>query len=1107
MGGADDPRMPLGHVLTLNVIAEDGGGGPVLCTSFTWAPGILGRDDVEALAEEWTTALSAVAGIERLGGGTPSDFPLVGLTQQDVDALSGPSDVLPLTPLQEGIYFQSAFEDTGSDPYVVQQVIELSGPVDPGALHRALQTVVDRHAALRTGISSVSDGRIVQVIRDGVRVPMDVLDLAEVADPFQRIEEVLAADRTRGFVFDRPPLLRYTLARLEAEKYLLLQSIHHVIADGWSVPVMLREMLALYSTSGTPPVLPAPTPYRSYLEWLAARDRDASLEVWREALRDLPEPVGAPQRVSSESGIRSVQVALPVADTDALVAVGRARGLTLSTLVHGTWGLVVGRLTGTDDVVFGSTVSGRGGDLHGIESMVGLFINTVPARLRYRPTETVAEALTRWQDEQSELLDHQHVGLAELRRDAGLHTMFETLVVFENYPLGDGAATDPSGSVRLTNVRFDEHPPYPMTLIVVPGDTVKLELKYDATRIDSATADRFAESMVAYLREVTRDADQAVSSVALASRRPVHSAVPDARPAFPDTTLTALLAEQAARTPDAVAVVFEDEQLTYAELHSRANRLARLLIERGVYPGSRVAVALPRSLDLMVSLLAIGKAGGAYVPLDTGYPAERLAYMLEDAHPVCVVTDSGSAALVSVAGVPQIRVSEADDYSSAPLPESGSPGHPAYVIYTSGSTGRPKGVVVPHAGIVNRLLWMQSFRPITPSDRVLQKTPASFDVSVPELFGALLAGATVVLARPDGHKDPGYLANVIVEKSVTRAHFVPSMLEAFLAEPAAAGCTGLRIIACSGEALPLASARRVAEVLPGVEVDNLYGPTEASVEVSYAASVQNIDAAASSVPIGFPTSNTGLYVLDRYLHPVPPGASGELYLSGPQVADGYLGRAALSAERFVADPFSPSGTRMYRTGDIARINVDGAVEYVGRVDDQVKLRGFRIELGEIEAHLSACPGVRQAAAVVRSDRPGRQQLVGYLVGDIDLDDVRARLSSALPEYMVPVLFVILDAFPLTPSGKLDRTSLPAPAPGSGRVGTRRRQRHRRNARRPFRRGPRARRGRGGRRLLHARWRQHPGHPARQSRTAGGVDDHPTPDLRAADTGCPREARR
>ncbi|MEU2000866.1 amino acid adenylation domain-containing protein [Rhodococcus sp. NPDC019627] len=1028
MGGADDPRMPLGHVLTLNVIAEDGGDGPVLSTSFTWAPGILGRDDVEALAEEWTTALSAVAGIERLGGRTPSDFPLVGLTQQDADALSGPADVLPLTPLQEGIYFQSAFEDTGSDSYVVQQVIELSGPVDPGALHRALQTVVDRHAALRTGISSVSDGRIVQVIRDGVRVPMDVLDLTEVANPSQRIEEVLAADRARGFAFDRPPLLRYTLTRLESEKYLLLQSIHHVIADGWSVPVMLREMLALYSTSGTPPVLPAPTPYRSYLEWLAARNRNASLEVWREALRDLPEPVELPRTASPiESGIRSVQVALPAADTDALVAVGRSRGLTLSTLVHGTWGLVVGRFTGTDDVVFGSTVSGRGGDLPGIESMVGLFINTVPARLRYRPTETVAEALTRWQDEQSALLDHQHVGLAELRRDAGLHTMFETLVVFENYPLGDGAATDPSGSVHLTNVRFEEHPPYPMTLIVVPGDTVALELKYDATRIDSATADRFAESMVAYLREVTRDADQAVSSVALASRRPVHSAVPDARPAFPDATLTALLAEQAARTPDAVAVVFEDEQLTYAELHLRANRLARLLIERGVYPGSRVAVALPRSLDLMVSLLAIGKAGGAYVPLDTGYPAERLAYMLEDAHPVCVVTDGGSAALFTDAGVPQMRVSEADDYSSAPLPESGSPGHPAYVIYTSGSTGWPKGVVVPHAGIVNRLLWMQSFRPITPSDRVLQKTPASFDVSVPELFGPLLAGATVVLARPDGHKDPGYLADVIVEKSVTRAHFVPSMLEAFLAEPAAAGCTGLRIIACSGEALPVASARRVAEVLPGVEVDNLYGPTEASVEVSYAASVQNIDAAASSVPIGFPTSNTGLYVLDRYLHPVPPGASGELYLSGPQVADGYLGRAALSAERFVADPFSPSGTRMYRTGDIARINADGAVEYVGRVDDQVKLRGFRIELGEIEAHLSACPGVRQAAAVVRSDRPGRQQLVGYLVGDIDLDDVRARLSSALPEYMVPVLFVILDAFPLTPSGKLDRTSLPAPA--------------------------------------------------------------------------------
>ncbi|MFZ2173573.1 MAG: amino acid adenylation domain-containing protein, partial [Rhodococcus sp. (in: high G+C Gram-positive bacteria)] len=1026
MDGAEDPRMPLAHALSVDVITRDGADGPALSTTLRWAPGILTRDAVESLAREWTAALRDLAGTEEFGGHTPSDFPLVSLTQADVDALGTVSDVLPLTPLQEGIYFQSSFEGGEADPYIVQQVIELTGPVDASALHRALQAVVDRHAALRTGVQTLSDGRLAQVVRENVRVPMEVLDLTGVPEPDGRIEQVLADERARGFEFERPPLLRYMLVRTGSDTHLLLQSIHHIVADGWSVPVMLREMMALYSVDASAPQLPTPTPYGSYARWLAGRNREASLALWRDSLGDAPDPVELPACAApGETGIRSVRVQLPATATRALISAGRARGMTLSTLVHGTWGLVLGRLTGRDDVLFGSTVSGRGAELPGIDTMVGLFINTVPARLRFRAKETVAQALTRWQLEQSALLDHQYLGLSELRRDGGLQNLFETLVVFENYPLGDGTVADPSGALRVTDIRFDEHPQYPMTLIVLPGDALTLELKYDAARIDADAARRFADTMITYLGEVSRDADQPVASVALAPRDGIDAALREVGVAFPETTLTALLEEQAARTPDAVAVVFEDEQLTYAELHQRAHRLARLLAERGVAPESKVAVALPRSADLMVALLAVGKAGGAYVPLDAGYPADRLAYMLRDADPVCVLTDH-TVSLPDV-DAPRIEVSDADRYSPEPLTGVAlTPDHPAYVIYTSGSTGRPKGVVVPHRGVVNRLLWMQRFRPITPSDRVLQKTPSSFDVSVPEFFGPLLAGATLVLARPDGHQDPGYLADVIARQSITRAHFVPTMLEAFLAEPEAARCTGLRVLACSGEALPVAFARRVAELLPGVELDNLYGPTEASVEVSCAPSVQRVDASASSVPIGLPTSNTGLYVLDHYLQPVPAGTSGELYLSGPQLARGYLGRPGMSAARFVADPFGHNGSRMYRTGDIARVDGQGMVEYLGRADGQVKLRGFRIELGEIEAQMAACPGVRQAAAVVRSDRPGQQQLVGYLVGDVNTDEVRTRLSAMLPEFMVPVAFVTLDAFPLSPSGKLDRSSLPAP---------------------------------------------------------------------------------
>ncbi|WP_433609984.1 amino acid adenylation domain-containing protein [Prescottella agglutinans] len=1034
-GGASDPAMPLGHALTVDVIATDGPDGPTLRTTLMWAAGVLSRAEVGEFADRWSAALREIAAATSDGGHTPSDFPLVPLAQVDVDHVAESTrtvaDILPTTPLQDGIYFHSVYErdgvaDTEPDPYVVQQIVELTGEVDAVALHRALQGVVDRHDVLRAALRPLADGRVVQVISARADVPMTVLDLSGDPDLSGTIDRMLVADRLRGFDFERPPLVRYTLVRIERAKFLLLQSIHHVVADGWSVPVMLRELMALYSPAGTPLALPAPAPYRSYLGWLASRDRDASLEVWRQALALADEPPALPGApVAGAAGVRGVTVSLSAAATEALDRLGRGRGLTASTLVHGAWGLLLARLTGRRDVLFGSTVSGRGGDLPGIESMVGLFINTVPARLRLRPDETAADVLARWQSEQSALLEHQYVGLGELRRLTGLQELFETLVVVENYPIGNTAIADPSGTVRLTGIRFDEHPPYPLTLIAVPGDRLRFDVKYDAARVGDSTAAQMADGLVALLSALPEAIDRPVAALALADRP-----APAPRAEFPDTTVTALLAEQAARTPEATAVVFEGRSLTYAQLHDRANRLAHMLIERGVRPETKVAVALPRSLELMVALLAVGKAGGAYVPLDTGYPAERLQYMLDDSDPVCVLTSPDVAAGLPQCAVETIHVDDVDlEAYPAERPEVALfPQHPAYVIYTSGSTGRPKGVVVPHAGVVNRLLWMQTFRPILATDRVLQKTPSSFDVSVPEFFGPLLAGATLVLARPDGHRDPEYLAELIVDQRITRAHFVPSMLELFLAEPKARACAGLRVVAASGEALPLSVARRFADVLPAAVLDNLYGPTEASVEVSFAAAVQDLPVDATAVPIGLPVANTALYVLDPYLQPVGDGGTGELYLAGPQLARGYLGRADVTSDRFVADPFGAPGDRMYRTGDVVRRGAGGAVEYLGRADDQVKLRGFRIELGEIEAQLASHPDVAHAAAVIREDIPGHQQLVGYLVADpaIDTEAVRRQVARALPEFMVPTVFVVVEALPLSPSGKLDRRALPAP---------------------------------------------------------------------------------
>ncbi|HEU5391797.1 MAG TPA: amino acid adenylation domain-containing protein, partial [Streptosporangiaceae bacterium] len=575
-------------------------------------------------------------------------------------------------------------------------------------------------------------------------------------------------------------------------------------------------------------------------------------------------------------------------------------------------------------------------------------------------------------------------------------------------------------------------------------------LEYAADLFDRTTAEWLGSRFARVLEALATAPETRVSEVDILSageRRRMLADWNDTAMAVPGGCLPDLLQEQAAATPDATAVVFEGAELTYAQLNARANQLARLLVGRGVGPESLVAVVMDRSLDLMVALLAVLKAGGAYLPVDPGYPADRIGYMLADSRPAAILTDSRTAA--GLPGQPAERIVVDDPelvrltglLAEADLAEAEriSPllrSHPAYVIYTSGSTGRPKGVVVPHAGAVNRLAWMQGLYRLRAGDRVVQKTPIGFDVSVWELFWPLTQGAAMVVARPGGHREPAYLARLIQDERVTVAHFVPSMLQVFLAEPSARLCAGLRLVFCGGEAVPGELAARFTGMLPRVGLHDLYGPTEASIDVT--AWEFQPGPEPVTVPIGRPVWNTQVYVLDAGLRPVPPGCAGELYLAGVQLARGYLGRPALTAERFVASPFRP-GERMYRTGDLTRWTRDGVLEYLGRTDDQVKIRGFRIELGEVEATLRQHPAVAQAAVMVREDVPGDQRLVGYVVpsagtAGVDREDVRAHVSSVLPEFMVPSAVVVIDRLPLTVNGKLDRGALPAPEPavtGSG----------------------------------------------------------------------------
>ncbi|MFH7596930.1 amino acid adenylation domain-containing protein [Streptomyces racemochromogenes] len=1040
-----DPAMPVEHALQIDAMAVDGDGGPAFTAVVTHPADLLTEAEADALVAAWDEALRLLAGwsgAPRPRRLTPRDLPLVRLTQPETDALAaryaGLCDVLPLSPLQEGLFFHSAFDTGAMDAYTGQIVLTLDGALDEDTLRASCDRLLRRHTALRSAFTDQGLDGPAQIVVESVAVPWEAVDLGGLgsAEREGEWERLLAADRGRRFDLERPPLVRFTLVRFGAAEHRLVMTNHHIVWDGWSSAVLLRELLTGYAeqTSGAASgAVAEAVPYRAHLDWLARQDDGAAETAWSTALAGLEEPtlLGAADPNRIDALPERVAVELSAELTARLTARARSAGVTLNSVVQGVWAMLLGRVTGRDDVVFGGTVSGRTADVAGIEDMVGLLINTLPVRFRIREDEPLLAALGRFQDEQAELMDHQHVGLAGIQRAAGLGALFDTTVVVENYPLDLESMRELAGGPRLAGVEGSDATHYTVNLIVLPGERLRLHLDHRTDVLDARTARSLGEALERLLTTVADAPGTAVGEVDLLSaeqhrliREWNGTAVP-----VPDTTLVELFERQVARAPQAPATVFRGERLTYGELDARAELLARALRARGAGPEGIVAVALHRSTEMVVSLLAVLKAGAAYLPVDPSLPADRIAYLLSDAEPVLLLADDAVAAALPVsAELPRLdpgAVHDGDPGAVGPAPLSS---HPAYVIYTSGSTGRPKAVVVEHAAIVNRLLWMQDRYRLGADDRVLQKTPFGFDVSVWEFFWPLITGAALVVAEPGGHKDPAYLSRVIQEESVTTVHFVPSMLAAFVEDPGAGRCGSLRRVVCSGEALPEELKNRFLDVLD-VPLHNLYGPTEAAVDVTHW-DCRRED--AGPVPIGRPIWNTSLYVLDPRGRPVPVGVAGELFLAGAGLARGYLRRPALTAERFPLDPFGPPGSRMYRTGDLARHRADGSVEYLGRTDDQVKIHGFRIELGEIETALGHLEGVGRAAVVVREDVPGERRLVGYVVPEAGADPapdtgaMRAELARSLPEYMVPVL-VVVDGLPVTPNGKLDRRALPAPA--------------------------------------------------------------------------------
>jgi amino acid adenylation domain-containing protein len=962
--------------------------------------------------------------------------------------------IYPLTSMQKAMLFHAVAAPPESAMYFQQLTWVIRGGLDGALFREAWDRVVHRHAALRTFFLWEGRDEPAQCVCRRVQTAWIEKDWRNAEGPGLGLPALLATDRRRGFRLNEAPLARFHLLRMGEEAFQFVWSFHHTIMDGWCLPIVTTEAFAIYRhlKDGAPLTLEEPVPYWAFVAWSLRQERASARESWRRKLAGfssvtslrLSRPAGA---VIESDALHTEWVRLSPRLTARLRAAARSVRCTLSTLVQAAWALLLRAYSGEGDVVFGVTIACRPQSLPGADRIVGLLINTLPARVRARGSDRLPILLADLMAQQIERDELCSSSLAEVQAVSETPPgtpLFESILVFENYPI-DTALNRPGDPLAIHDFSCYDRTNYPLTLLVNPGERLEIKLTGDPERFDREAVARLSHHLATLLEAIAANPDGRVADFALNPPEDLRAIRETNRTRVNwdlTTPLHVRIEAQAAATPDAIALLAPQrsgvEEVTYRDLDRRASQAARLLRARGIGPDEPVGICMDRSVEMVVGLLAILKADGAYVPFDPAYPAERLRFMVEDIRPRVVLTQSRlldlwQGAFCEVIALDAPSTARGRQLEGSP-PRLSTADHLAYVMYTSGSTGQPKGAMNTHRGVVNRLLWMQQAYPLEPDDRILQKTPFSFDVSVWEFFWPLMVGAQLVIAEPGGHLDPDYLIRVIREEAVTTLHFVPSMLRAFLDTPGVERCDSLRRVICSGEALPLDLEKRFFERL-GAQLHNLYGPTEAAVDVT--AWACKPDLARSSVPIGRPIANTEIHLLDRDLRLAPLGARGELCIGGLNVGRGYWRRPALTAEKFIPDPFSDRlGARLYRTGDLARRTADGAFEYLDRQDHQVKIRGFRIELGEIEARVADAPGIRECAVVTAGDG-AEKRLIAY-VSTADsapsTGDLSSFLRRQLPEYMIPSTFVLLPRLPLSANGKVDRRALPRPEAGpTGRV--------------------------------------------------------------------------
>ncbi|MEU3604649.1 amino acid adenylation domain-containing protein [Streptomyces sp. NPDC035033] len=1026
-------RQPLSHPLEVNAVVDERTGEPLLTAVWRWSTRLVDGDDVAGLAAEWSGVLAALARAADAGTGRLPGTAAVPAQRTE--------ERWPCSPLQEGLLYHAHEGGGAADPYHVQTVLDLEGPVDAAALRVALSALADRHPALRAGFRWDCRGRAVQSVPETVEVPLREADLTRLpeADRERAAAEETRRDRDEPFDLAAPPLLRAVLLRLGEGRSRLLLSYHHILMDGWSMQVALADLADAYgqAASGAVPSLPARPSALAYLHHVADQDTELAGKHWRTLLGDVTEPTlltapGGEER----SRPHTVLLELPAERTAALRARARERALSLNTLVLGAWALVLAQLTGRTDVVFGTVVADRPPHLPGVESMVGLMNNAVPVRVDTAAAGDRGGLLAALQEQRTDMMPFQHLGLAEIVRAAGLRELFDTVVVLETYT--DAFATRWGSDLRVTASRVENGTHYPLCVLVSPGERMKIRVQYRPGSLGESGARDIGERFVEALGALAGD-------LSVPATRPVVPAVAAAPPHRAESLPAPVpvlerFADHVRMAPGQPAVVDGGGALDYRGLDAASDRLAAELAARGIGAEDVVALCLRRGRDAVTAMLAVLKAGAAYLWLDPRHPAPRVAALAAEGRPALLLLQrefDEALALVDAA-VPRMPL-EPRHVSPEPLPDGRRvrparlPGHPAYVVHTSGTQGTPKAVVMPGAAMDRLVDWHERRFPAEPGAVTAQFTSMAFDVATQEVLTALCTGRTLAVPDADTRADAAAWTAWLRAHRVTEL-FAPTPVLAALCEFADGdreSLPDLRHLVQAGEALVVGPQLRALCERGGKRLHNHYGPAETHVVT--AGEVTGEPARWPARPgIGAPVPGSRVMLLDAGLRPVPDGLPGELYLAGDQVARGYLGRPGLTAARFVADPWGPPGSRMYRTGDLARRLPDGTLEFTGRNDDQVKIRGHRIEPDEVRAALAALPGVVQAAVVARPDGRGGKELTGYAVGSsehgaaLEGAALRDALAQVLPDFMLPARVIVLDRMPLTVNGKVDRRALPEP---------------------------------------------------------------------------------